>query len=309
MNSTSAFYVLKQHVLSRYREEFPYATTDWKTFSGKDILQLIDSIETATKERVSEKWIYTHLKPAKNEKLPRKDMLDILAIYCHFTSWEMFIASQNRNIPETKNSNNKTVKNRKKKIFWLLLGTFILIMGIIFFFLKNQKTKQVQSKETEKISVKDFYTEEPIEDSTVQLFVKKDGKLKPLKLQKIPISAVEEKSEIIVESPFYTEAKVEIKNDETVIILKPDDHAMILKAFMQSDIKDWEIRKTQLDKILSDDLEVLIHLQNSLGIEYMNKTEFAQKLIIPTKAIKRWQILSLEQDELHRITKIRIMTK
>ena len=92
----------------------------------------------------------------------------------------------------------------------------------------------------------------------------------------------------------------------TSIVLKSDDYAMMLKAFIQSDIKDWETRKVQLNNILSDELEVLIHLQNNLGIEYMNKEEFAKKLIIPTKTIKNWQILSLEQDASQKITKIRI---
>ncbi len=158
----------------------------------------------------------------------------------------------------------------------------------------------------EKVKVKDFYTQEEITDSTIQLFVKEKDQLKQLKISDIPTTVVENESEIVVESPFYSEAIVEVKEKAKTIVLKPDDHAMMLKAFMQSDIKDWETRKTQLNAILSADLEVLIHLQNGLGIEYMNKEEFTQKLTIPTQAIKRWQVLSLEQDNAKRITKIRI---
>ncbi|MCY1307617.1 hypothetical protein D3C86_1356590 [compost metagenome] len=51
---------------------------------------------------------------------------------------------------------------------------------------------------------------------------------------------------------------------------------MMLKAFMKSDIKDWETRKIQLDKILSVDLEVIVMLKNDLGIEYFNKKEFSE---------------------------------
>ena len=70
------------------------------------------------------------------------------------------------------------------------------------------------------------------------------------------------------------------------VALTPDDYAMMLKAFMISDIKDWQTRKEQLNKILSDDLEVIVMLKNNVGAEYYNKNEFAQKLIVPTATVK-----------------------
>jgi len=303
MNQLTAFYELKQLVLERYHEEYPYVSPEWKTFSSKDILQLIDSIEEATKQRISEKWIYTHLKPAENGKLPRKDMLDILSAYCRFESWDAFFYSLNDSAETS--IQQQQPRTRAKKLVLLLIGLVIVVAGI-FLWKKIFQKEETVPQATLKIPVKDFYTQEEIRDTTVQLFVKKNGKLKPLKTNNIPASELKKESKLIVESPFYSEAAVEVKENKKIIVLKPDDYAMMLKAFIQSDIKDWETRKTQLDNILSENLEVLVHLQNSLGIEYMNKEEFAQKLIIPTATIKRWQILSLEQDSMQRITKIRI---
>lgn len=313
MNQLTAFYELKQLVLLRYREEYPYVSSEWKTFSSKDILQLIDSIETATKQRISEKWIYTHLKPSENEKMPRKDMLDILSNYCRFDSWDAFLFSVNTPISVVDSSEKKEIEKQKptvKKILFLLtIGVLIVITlfsFVVFVLKKSSKSEQKVLKEEINVPIKDFYTQEEIEDTTIQLFVKENGNLKQLEVNNISAEVLKKTSELVVESPFYSEAKVEVTNGTKAIVLKADDYAMMLKAFMQSDIKDWETRKIQLDKILSDNLEVLIHLQNSLGIEYMNKTEFAQKLTIPTKAIKNWQILSLEQNEWQQITKIRI---
>ena len=306
MDQLTAFYKLKQLVLLRYREEYPYVSPEWKTFSSKDILQLIDSIENATKQRISEKWIYTHLKTAENEKLPRKDMLDILSGYCRFESWDAFFYSLNDSAEIIADEQRLGTKRRKRVL--LLIGPAVLIAGI-FLWVKTSQKEEVVSKKELKVPVKDFYTQEAIEDTTVQLFVKENGNLKPLKTNNIPVSALKKESKLVVESPFYSEAAVEVKENKKIIVLKPDDYAMMLKAFIQSDIKDWETRKIQLDNILSENLEVLVHLQNSLGIEYMNKEEFAQKLIIPTVAIKHWQILSLEQDSMQRITKIRIKQK
>ena len=47
--------------------------------------------------RVSEKWFYTHLKPEKNEKLPRIDLLNLLCRYVGFEGWQDFLESQSQN--------------------------------------------------------------------------------------------------------------------------------------------------------------------------------------------------------------------
>ncbi|MBC8644696.1 hypothetical protein H9W95_13515 [Flavobacterium lindanitolerans] len=102
------------------------------------------------------------------------------------------------------------------------------------------------------------------------------------------------------------EIKVNKTSEKTEILLQPDDYAMMLKAFMKSDIKDWETRKIQLNKILSDNLEVIVMLKNDLGAEYFNKNEFSEKLIIPTESVKRMQILEIKNNNEGKIEFIRI---
>ena len=300
MDQLTAFYELKKLVLLRYQETYPYVSLDWKTFSSKDILQLIEDIEENTKQRISEKWIYTHLKPEFNEKIPRKDLLDILATYVRYESWDALV----HQISEPLLLEKEPQKQRWFR-WWILPFLGLIALGIYFSWEFTQKEIEAEVKpEVKPIEMKDFHTGEAIEDSTIHLFVKEKGVLAPLESK--ASSSLKPETEIVVESPFYAEAKVEKKDEKTVLVLKSDDYAMRLKAFIHSDIKDWETRKAQLNDILSPDLEVLIHLQNNIGIEYMNKEEFAKKLIIPTKSIQRWQILSLEQDSNQRITNIRI---
>ena len=81
---------------------------------------------------------------------------------------------------------------------------------------------------------------------------------------------------------------------------------MMLKAFMVSDIKDWQTRKEQLNKILSDDLEVIVMLKNNVGAEYYDKNEFSQKLIVPTATVKRMKIIEVKNDADNKIQFIRI---
>ena len=91
-------------------------------------------------------------------------------------------------------------------------------------------------------------------------------------------------AKVVIKSPFYEAKGIVVKNTHPHpnIVLEPDDYAMMLKAFMKSDIKDWQTRKEQLNKILADDLEVIVMLKNDLGAEYFNKQEFSEKLIIPS---------------------------
>ena len=92
----------------------------------------------------------------------------------------------------------------------------------------------------------------------------------------------------------------------TIVSLQPDDYAMMLKAFMLSDIKDWQTRKEQLNTILSDNLEVLVMLRDDLGAEYFNKKEFSQKIIVPTSSLKKMKIVEIKNDENKKIQFIRI---
>ena len=81
----------------------------------------------------------------------------------------------------------------------------------------------------------------------------------------------------------------------------------MLKAFMKSDIKDWQTRKRQLDKILSADLEVIVMLKNNLGAEYFNKQEFSEKLIVPSQALQKMKIIEIENGDNQQIIFIRII--
>src|SRR5690606_27415323 len=116
-------------------------------------------------------------------------------------------------------------------------------------------------------------------------------------------------TKISVESPFYKKKEVEVaksSSETQILLMQPDDYALMLKVFMQSDIKDWQTRKEQLQKILADDLEVIVMLQNNLGAEYYNKKEFSEKLVIPPSTIKKMRILEIKNNSEYKIQFIRI---
>ena len=297
MTDLEIFYELKKSVLEHYQNSYPYFNGSWKSFSSQDILNLIDDIQLKTKQSVSEKWIYTHLKPETNEKLPRKDMLDILSVYVGKSGWDefKFTFENNVKLSEVEDANI----NSKNKFGVVLLIFGVLIIGFTIW--------KFTSNHNQKLEFQNSYTKDSIAKEDVKAFVVEDSVEKPIDLKSESLH-FEKGTKVVIKSPFYKQKEITISPNEPLsrVELNPNDYAMMLKAFMKSDIKDWQTRKEQLNKILSDNLEVMVMLQNDLGAEYFNKTEFAQKVVIPSASLKKLKIVELKQEKDNKISFLRL---
>ena len=303
MTELEQFQELKDKVLLKYQEQYPFFQGTWKTFSSQDIQNLIGLIEVQCKQTISEKWIYTHLKPETNSKIPRKDMLNILSQFVGYSGWDEFTFEEK--VFESKES-KKVAKSKTK--FWFAL--LILIFGIAIIFIYFYKKEAPKSKV---IELNNEFTNEKINSNEVKVYEVNDSVSKSLEIKegKIQVSNDDMKTKLVIKSPFYKTKTIDLNangevSESNKIDLKPDDYAMMLKAFMVSDIKDWKTRKEQLDKILSDNLEVMVMLKDNLGAEYFNKTEFSQKLIIPTATLRKMKIIEIEKETNQKIKFIRI---
>lgn len=299
MTELDFFQLLKQEVLLNYQKQYPYFQGNWKSFTSQDIQNLIVSVEEKTRQSISEKWIYTHLKAEINSKLPRKDMLDILSQFSGFSGWDEFVFT-NREVAVGK----KESQSKKGKKYFTGVGLLAVLIVVIAFLVYPGK------KPTQKLQLKNEFTNETIQAKEVKAYTIEDNKKVeiPIRNSEIEVEVKEDNTKIVIQSPYYKkqEVKVNKASEKTEILLQPDDYAMMLKAFMKSDIKDWETRKIQLNKILSDNLEVIVMLKNDLGAEYFNKNEFSEKLVIPTESVKRMQILEIKNDNEGKIEFIRI---
>ncbi|MBA5629717.1 hypothetical protein [Moheibacter lacus] len=296
MNELELFQELKKRILETYQKSYPYFQGDWDSFSSKDIRQLIELVEIQLKERVSEKWIYTHLKPEGNEKLPRKDMLDIFSRFVGYSEWEEFVF---KNQNHSKKSIVSPVKKESKLKPWIGLLFLVPMIGFGIYIL--QKEKKPKS-----IEIKNEFTNEPLKPEEIAVYKVKDDEKIPVEVvdSKIEIDASDEK--IIIESPYFEKKEVELDEKKNEIFVKPEDYALVLKTFIDADLREWEDRRAKLEKILSDDLEVIILLKENLGAQYLNKDEFSGKLIVPTSETKKMKILNLETNNEKQITFIRI---
>lgn len=303
MTEFEKFQELKQKVLLKYQEHYPFFQGNWKSFSSQDIQNLIGLIEDKCKQTISEKWIYTHLKPETNNKIPRKDMLNILSEFVGFSGWDEFTFEE-KNVQTFEVSQSDKSKISKK---WFLLLLIPLVLLIVFLSKKeDSKPKTIQ--------LNNEYTNEKVNAEEVKVFEVKDSVKQELEIKEGKVQVSNNgngKSKLVIQSPFYLPKTVVLNPNNTTVApqkvnLKPDDYAMMLKAFMLSDIKDWQTRKEQLNKILSDNLEVIVMLKDDLGYEYFNKNEFSQKLIVPTASLKKMRIVEIKNDVDDKIQFIRI---
>lgn len=297
MNPLDVFQQLKNDVLLTYQKQYPYFEGNWKTFSSQDIQNLIDLIAVQVKQTVSEKWIYTHLKAETNDKLPRKDMLDILSQLVGYSGWDEYVFKWKQEVVPLVSQ-----PKRNNKVLFSVGFIGLFLMGILIY-------RYLNREEIQTIEVKNAFTEEQINSDEVKAVVIENNIESPVEIidSKIQITA-KDSTKIVLKSPYYKEKTIVVnKENTTPIRLQPDDHAMMLKGFMKSDIKDWETRKEQLQKILADDLEVLVMLKNDLGIEYFNKQEFSEKLIVPSVALKRMKVIDIRSNEKNEINFIRIL--
>jgi hypothetical protein len=297
MNLIDVFHKLKNDVLLTYQKQYPYFEGNWKTFSSQDIQNLIDLIAVQVKQTVSEKWIYTHLKVETNDKLPRKDMLDILSQLVGYSGWDEYVFKWKQEVVP----NVAQPKRNYNVVFSLgFIGLFL----IGFFSYRYLNREEVQT-----IEVKNAFTEEQINSEEVKAVMIENNVETPIEMvdSKIQITT-KDSAKIVLKSPYYKDKTIVVgKENSNTISLQPDDYAMMLKGFMKSDIKDWETRKEQLQKILADDLEVLVMLKNDLGIEYFNKQEFSEKLIVPSVALKRMKVIDIQSNDKDEIKFIRII--
>ncbi|MDR2205395.1 MAG: hypothetical protein LBE36_04490 [Flavobacteriaceae bacterium] len=295
MTDIEVFYELKKNILSEYRKHYPYFKGDWSGFGSKDIQNLTDLISENQKENVSEKWIYTHLKPETNDKLPRKDMLDIFSKFAGYSGWSEF--------HHLKTDSEKTLirKSKKKSVAIWVIPIIIISLALMIII---RKKPEIAEKE---ISIKNSYTGKEIPKNEIKIYeINKDEK-KEISAVNSKIALEKDSVKIAVESPFYETQTVKISEENPAeILLKPKDNAMMLKAFLSAEIKDWQTRKQQLETILSENTEVLLMLKNNLGTEYFNKEDFIKQILIPTERTKTWNIVELKSDESNKINFIRI---
>ncbi|NOQ74706.1 MAG: hypothetical protein GQ574_22020 [Crocinitomix sp.] len=289
-NAIAFFYLLKEEVAKVYHEKNPSLNKSIHDWTGNEIRNFQDDLSQELNERISERWFYSHIKPVENEKLPRIDMLNILSKYAGYKNWEAFQVKNADILPKEPKNTSKTIKSGRK---WFVLIGIAAVIGLILIFLNKENER------TYDFCFYDQDTHQSIVDSTVEITVLNENE-SPLKLFSneagcVSINTKETFIKFVVKAPYYKTDTIERKlwdNDSAEKIeLCRDDYALMILLFATSDVQDWEKRRTQLDKMISEEAVFFQITANNTGMEMYNKTEFIDKLTTPLKSLGNIEII------------------
>lgn len=261
--------------------------SDWR---GQDITDFQEDLLEKVNAHISEKWFYNHIK-AENKSLPRIDVLNLLSKYVGYANWDDFVY---------KNTDGKiNIKSISKanQIFIILPLVVIFIMSVLvllFQFFNNREREY-------SFDFYDSYTKEIIKNNRCEIKLLSDNE-SPIHYLSDSTGRVVLKTNksvvtMLISAPYY-------KSDTIIRILKKfdraqkislqiNDYALILHYFSEMNVDDWQRRRDYLVEIIDNGaiFYQVLNDKNKQGMALYNKTEFIDKLTMPTGSLKFIEIL------------------
>ena len=283
------FELLKKKIVVTMQQSYPGinpSISDWK---GQGIVDFQEDLLIKVNAHISEKWFYSHMKLA-NPALPRIDVLNLLSKYVGFANWDDFIF-KNR-IQETIPAQPPVKANRYFIIVPLLL---VITMSIFYGVFKLFNVREYQ------FCFYDADTKEPIKNNPVEvlLFPESESPVSYTCNSDGCFILKTDKSSVrmVVKTPYYkTDTIVRILkklNRDERISLHTNDYALMIHYFSQMNVQDWEKRRSSLNDMIDDGAMIyqVYNDKKDLGMELYNKSEFIDKLTMPSGTLRNIEIL------------------
>lgn len=275
----SLFDTLKKEVAAIFLKEnhAPDSISDWK---GEQITAFQEDLFQKTKEKVSEKWFYTHVKNDP-EKLPRIDMLNLLSRYIGYENWEAFAQEHTETSFAT--------KAKSRRYLWLLLPVIPLVLAL---YILNDQTNEFR------FCMIDEDQNLPITETQINIKILTVGQ-SPIYLKTDTNGCFSYETEasvirFVVQSPYHKTDTITRHIDShsnATVKLTTDDYALMLRYYSSGNVAEIEKRRAHLDNLIAPDAEIYRVFPQQTGIELYSKDEFINKLTIPTSSLKNINIL------------------
>ncbi len=281
------FDILKKEIVRVFRLTEPGVPGSIKEWKGNDIILFQEDLKAKVNGRISEKWLYTHLK-AENEKLPRIDMLDLLSRYTGHTGWNDFMAKNSKNLPKP-----SVIKQNKIKVPFLLLSSTVILLAFTI-------TYKILAPTTYNFCFIDANLKKPIQNASVQVILLYPGESPVYKSADergcFRLKTNRPQVCMIVKSPYYkTDTVTRILNKRMKsedVQLYTNDYALVIHYFSTSNVEDWKKRRQQLDKMIAGNAQIYqVFDHGKAGMEIYNKQEFINKLTMPVSSLKNIEII------------------
>lgn len=250
------------------------------------------------KGTISEKSFYTYFKNAP-EKLPRVDILNLLATYTGEMSWSSFY-------------NKNQVKKEKKKTSSLYKYTFIVIAILSISFII---TSLLQKENEFSFCFIDADRGTGIRTIPLDIIVLNNEEspryYKSDSLGCFTWNTTDSYIHFVVQSPYHKTDTIKRYNNASPtedVRLLTDDYSLMLYYYANNNIKDWKKRKQQLNDLISDNAILIQILPYDLGVEIFSKQDFIEKLTTPTKSLKHFEIIESQKQQ-DKIVKLKFRTR
>lgn len=278
------FQDLLKHVERVFKQAHPHIKTSIQDWKGEEIQLFQDHLAEKVQGRISEKWFYTHIK-SQQEKLPRVDLLNLLALYADFPSWKTFLH-------EHTTQQNPSTKPKKVKVIVPLLLCGLIAFGLFIF----------QTSSTEySFCLLDRDTGLPIPDSSIQITVyQKNESDKLIRLNSNCFKGKDKEGLFQFEvkakyyQPLHVTRTLSGSTLQEEITLVPDDYSLMIHFFSKSKVKDWKRRRKQLREMIHDNARFYQVSITGRKLEMYNKEEFINKLTFPTQSLSGIEVLGTQ---------------
>jgi hypothetical protein len=308
------FLQLKKRIEETFQSRHESCTSPIEDWKGGDIRAFQSDLQESLGGYISEKWFYTHIKTMENEKLPRIDMLDMLAAYIGAENWEDFLkqtlgsvstAEKKETIPESESARPSTKKGKHWTRTLVAAGLIGCSGLLIFFFISNFSI--ASTNKNFNFCFVDADTKSPIQtEVTITLLQETESALyfKSDSAGCVSISHQKNKVKIVVAAPYYRTDTIErsliFEDYPQTIPLKKDDYALMLHYFSTQNMEDWKKRRQQLDEMIADNAQIVQIMDSDeygeTGIEMYTKKEFINKLTMPLHSLKNIDIIETVYD-------------
>ncbi|MEI6456165.1 MAG: hypothetical protein WCO93_07740 [bacterium] len=281
--------MLKKKIAAVMLQTYPGMNPSISEWKGQEITDFQEDLRQRVSANISEKWFYTHIKSSQ-ATLPRIDMLNLLSKYAGYSNWNDFIFKNKETLPATAPGRNA---NRYFIIIPVLSLVILIILFGLFKLFDTQKYR---------FCFYDADTREPISGGNVEVALLLDGESPEQHLCGpdgcFTLSTDKSIIRMVVASPYYQTDTIvrtlkKLNHNET-ITLRANDYALMIHYFSMMKVDDWEKRKTKLNEIIGEDAMIcqVFNGREASGMALYNKTEFINKMTMPSGNLKSIEILS-----------------
>lgn len=297
------FEELKKAISQTFLQDYSTSNPLISEWKGIEIVYFQEHLLKKVKANVSEKWFYTYFK-SDFDKLPRIDMLNLLAQYVGYKSWSDFCEKNQSVVNQNINQDNQKIsvtnanlskeeiedisfikKYKLKNILYSLIVVTILFS--IYYFITNYNRYEFIFFDADKKS----FIKDKLWISVL------DGKGEVLENQsgKVVIKSSEDTINLVVNSVFYKKdtfiINLKLANKSEEILLEPDIYTQLLYYYSKSYTKNIVQNRAKLNALIDNNALIYQSFDNEFfGYETMTKEQYIDFLSIPTNSLKNFEI-------------------